>query len=160
MGAAAQMNLKPAIATCLATGLACLFGATAHAQGISSWTLYRGAGPSKSLVYETGGKIPFAVTCEKFELGLWVLSSETAPKAKTGAFSLASANKQFFFYSGAAKPDRGGMAIEVPLPFNAPVFALIERGDYLVRETSGKVIADVKLANPQVKDFVFDCRKP
>jgi hypothetical protein len=29
-----------------------------------------------------------------------------------------------------------------------------------VRETSGKAIAEIKIANPQMKDFVFDCRKP
>jgi len=137
-----------------------LWASSAQAQSISNWTLYKGASHAKSLVYETGGKIPFAITCEKFELGLWVLSSETNERAKTGAFSLAGANKQFFFYSGNAKPDRAGMAIEVPLPFNAPVFALIEKGDFLVRETSGKTIAEIKIANPQMKDFVFDCRKP
>ena len=145
----------------VAIGLALfLWASSAQAQSISNWTLYKGASHAKSLVYETGGKIPFAITCEKFELGLWVLSSETSERAKTGAFSLAGANKQFFFYSGIAKPDRAGMAIEVPLPFNAPVFALIEKGDFVVRETSGKTIAEIKIANPQMKDFVFDCRKP
>jgi hypothetical protein len=150
------MTLRPLLASlALAATLSC-----AQAQGMSSWTLYKGAGPAKSLVYETGGRAPFAVICEKYELGLWVVSNETGARAKTGSFSLAGANKQFFFYSGPARPERDGMAIQVPLPFNAPVFALIEKGDFLIRETSGKVIAEVKIGSPQVKDFVFDCRKP
>ncbi len=145
------------LAACLAlTALA----SSAQAQGISSWTFYKGQSHAKSLVYETGGRAPFAVICEKYELGLWVVSNETGARAKTGSFSLAGANKQFFFYSGPARPERDGMAIQVPLAFNAPVFALIEKGDFLIRETSGKVIAEVKIGSPQVKDFVFDCRKP
>ena len=150
------MTLRPlALSLAIAATLSC-----AQAQGISNWTLYKGASHAKSLVFETGGRAPFAVICEKYELGLWVVSTETGARAKTGSFSLAGTNKQFFFYSGPVKPERDGMAIQVPLPFNAPVFALIEKGDFLIRETSGKVIADVKIANPQVKDFVFDCRKP
>jgi hypothetical protein len=48
-GAAAAMTFKHALAPCLAVSLC---ASAALAQGINSWTLYKGASHAKSLVYE------------------------------------------------------------------------------------------------------------
>jgi hypothetical protein len=127
---------------------------------LASWTLYDTAG-GKQLSFGTGTTsaqdAPFSVTCQRFELFLQAKTTDTAANARTGTFSLASQRKSAFF-TGPVKTIGTSRMIVVPVALTDPVFAMIEEGNFSVRETTGKVIADVKIINTLLKKVVYECR--
>ncbi len=136
-------------------------GATSSFAQLASWTLYDTAG-GKQLSFENSSKraqeAPFAIACEKFELFLSATTTDTPTTARVGTFSLASQRKNAFF-TGPVTTVGNSRLIVAKVPMTDPVFAMIEEGNFTVRETTGKVIAEVKIINTLLKKVVHECRR-